>query len=149
MNPYSNMNLHQAQNALNDLLAKRREAKKNKDKSLLSKIGQEQTYVHQRIRSLMRNYKPSEEQVAKLNRKLEDRKDRISRFGFAISSHALHRYKLRFESDTTMEALYEKMLATDLKEYLKIKSTGQCAIGNNMVAVIKNKLILTFKDVKE
>ena len=78
----------------------------------------------------------------------QDRREHISKFGFAITSHALHRYRLRFESSITMDKLYSKIAKTDLPEYLKIKSTGECNVHDNAVAVIKNRLILTFKDVE-
>jgi hypothetical protein len=149
MNPYRNMTLREAKEALSGLLAKRREAKEHRNKSLLQKIASEQAQIKQRIRFLMESHTPDEDQIAKRNRKLEDRRERISKFGFAVSSHALHRYRLRFEPETTLETLYQKLLETDLVAYLKIKPSGQCAIHGSMVAVIKDRLILTFKDVDE
>jgi len=149
MNPYRNMTLREAKEALKEIFAKKREAKAHGDHTAISKMTQQQHMVNQRITNLMQNYVPTKEQVDKRNRKLEDRKERMSEFGFAISSHALHRYRLRFEPDTTMDGLYKKLQNTDLINYLKIKSTGECPIRGNMVAVIKQKLILTFKEIEE
>ncbi len=149
MNPFKNMNALEARAALKEVLAKRRTAKMNNDRGMIKKCNDEQGMLHQRLRFLAENHTPTEAQVMKREMKEEDRRERISKFGFAITSHALHRYRLRFDPTMTMEQLYKKMQSTDLPQYLKIKTTGECGVQGNMVAVVKNKLILTFKDVQE
>lgn len=149
MNPFKNMSLTEARGALKGVLAKRKGAKLNGDRGLLKKCNDDMGMIQQRIKYLCETYQPTEEQVVKREIKQEDRREHISKFGFAITSHALHRYRLRFEPEVTMDQLYQKMLQTDLPQYLKIKHTGECGITGSMVAVIKNKLILTFKDVKD
>lgn len=78
----------------------------------------------------------------------KDRKEKISKYGFAITSHALHRYRLRIDEHTTMDMLYKKLANTDIKAYLNIKRSGIFNFQDNLVAVIKDKLILTFKDME-
>lgn len=146
-NPYKKMTLQECRVALKECLAKRRVAKVNGDKSFYKKLTDEQAMIYQRIQVVCDKFEPSPEYLAKKEIKQEDRREHISKFGFAITSHALHRYRLRFEPNMTMDDLYKTMLETDLPQYLKIKTTGECGVKENVVAVIKNRLILTFKDV--
>lgn len=148
-NPFKYMNLTEARGALKEVLAKKRLAKINGDRGLKKKCLDDQGMIVQRIKILSDRYEPSPEQVAKREIKQEDRREHISKFGFAITSHALHRYRLRFDPTMTMDRLYQKLAETDVPFYAKVKRTGQCPIQGSMVAVVKDKLILTFKDVQE
>ena len=152
-NPYVFMDMPQLLRMKKELVATLRIAKTHQDRphmaSLRNKIGMVRQCMDKVAKERERHpvvevVDPIKEKIQEI--KLADRQERISKFGFAISSHALRRYKLRFDPNMHQEQLYELMAKTDIAEYVKMKDRGQIALSDECVAVIKDKLILTFKN---
>jgi len=149
MNPFSKLGLPELHKLKKDTISKCREAKAQKNKSFAIKLKKDVGMIRQCIASAMSKLPPKE--VAPgyqeiLQKKEESNLRAMSDFGFIITSHALKRYRLRFNPDISMDELYKMMASTEIIKYVGIFGSGQFPVTDNCVAVIKHKKILTFKD---
>lgn len=149
-NPYHKMTLPELHAARKETIAKCREAKRRNDRSLAIKLKNDIGMIKQII--FNRNQEPREttvspEREAVKAAREESYRESMSKFGFVITSHALMRFKLRFDQSMTMDRLYDKMVGNpDFQQYLRIFPSGQYSLADNCVAVLKSKKILTFKN---
>lgn len=153
MNPYKNMELPELHKLKKETIAKSREAKKQKNKSHAMKLKNDIGMIKQAIAKGMEKKSLVEAEVDPERQKIvaikeENNQANLSKFGFVITSHALKRYKLRFDPNVMMADLYDLMVKTDVVKYIGILGSGQFPVKDNCVAVIKNKKILTFKNTQ-
>jgi hypothetical protein len=155
MNPYRHLSLPDLHKAKKETIAKCREAKKRNDRSLIIKLKNDIGM----IKSLILNHYQSdkhtpfvdpEREAVKAARE-QSYRDQMLKFGFAITSHALLRFRSRYNRpDMTMNELYEKMTGLpDFMPYMRIFPSGEFYLSDDCVAVLKNKKILTFKNPNE
>ena len=147
-NPYKHLSLPELHKTCKNTIALCREAKKNDNfseiKHLRKEIGLIRQYIKIRYNEMPKA--PVDPEYTKIQiLKREQRFEKTSQLGFAISSHAYKRYKLRFDPNITLDELYEKVAKSDLMTYIRIFRNGQCQVCEDCVAVVTNKLIVTFK----
>jgi hypothetical protein len=152
MNPYRHLQLPDLHRELKETIAKCREAKKRHDRSLIIKLKKDIGMIKQFIFNWHQNnkhqpYVDPERDAVKVARE-RAYQENLVKFGFAITSHALLRFRSRYNRpDMTMAQLYEKMSSIpDFLQYKEIFPNGEFFVSDDCVAVLKHKKILTFKN---
>lgn len=150
MSSYSGMDLSELKAIKKELIAKCRAAQKKNNKSLHIKTRTEVDIV----KDLIEKQEAKEvmvidaEKQRKIDAKEENNQIWMSGFGFIITSHALRRYRLRYNKDISLNDLYETMKQTKLVKYIGALNSGKFPISDDCVAVVEDKRIVTFKNPK-